>query len=264
MAFDELYAHQLAIAIIRLIDSKKKSVAFKNNNNLKNNLIKNLPFQLTKSQTQVLEEIKTDLESNTQMIRLLQGDVGSGKTIVALASMLTVIESGFQCAFMAPTSILAYQHYENISKLLENLPIKITLLTGKDKGKIRKEKLEKIRDGEVELIVGTHALIQEGVTFKNLGLSVIDEQHRFGVYQRLAFNYKGFRPSILVMSATPIPRTLTLAAYGDMDESRLIDKPIGRKPIMTSGLSLKKEKQLIDRISNKIQKHLKNFFGSVH
>ena len=260
LAFDELYAHQLAIAIIRLIDSKKKSVAFKNNNNLKNNLIKNLPFQLTKSQTQVLEEIKTDLESNTQMIRLLQGDVGSGKTIVALASMLTVIESGFQCAFMAPTSILAYQHYENISILLENLSIKITLLTGKDKGKIRKEKLEKIRDGEVELIVGTHALIQEGVTFKNLGLSVIDEQHRFGVYQRLAFNYKGFRPSILVMSATPIPRTLTLAAYGDMDESRLIDKPIGRKPIMTSGLSLKKEKQLIDRISNKIQKTSEKFF----
>ncbi len=260
MAFDELYAHQLAIGIIRLIDSKKKSVAFKNNNNLKNNLIKNLPFQLTKSQTQVLEEIKTDLESNTQMIRLLQGDVGSGKTIVALASMLTVIESGFQCAFMAPTSILAYQHYENISILLENLSIKITLLTGKDKGKIRKEKLEKIHDGEVELIVGTHALIQEGVTFKNLGLSVIDEQHRFGVYQRLAFNYKGFRPSILVMSATPIPRTLTLAAYGDMDESRLIDKPIGRKPIMTSGLSLKKEKQLIDRISNKIQKTSEKFF----
>ena len=171
LAFDELYAHQLAIGIIRLIDSKKKSVAFKNNNKLKNNLIKNLPFQLTKSQTQVLAEIKTDLESNTQMIRLLQGDVGSGKTIVALASMLTVIESGFQCAFMAPTSILAYQHYENISILLENLPIKITLLTGKDKGKIRKEKLEKIRDGEVELIVGTHALIQEGVTFKNLGIS---------------------------------------------------------------------------------------------
>ncbi len=260
LAFDELYAHQLAIAIIRLIDSKKKSVAFKNNNNLKNNLIKNLPFQLTKSQTQVLEEIKVDLESNTQMIRLLQGDVGSGKTIVALSSMLTVIESGFQCAFMAPTSILAYQHYENISKLLENLPIKINLLTGKDKGKIRKEKLEKIRDGEVELIIGTHALIQEEVTFKNLGLSVIDEQHRFGVYQRLAFNYKGFRPSILVMSATPIPRTLTLAAYGDMDESRLIDKPIGRKQIMTSGLSLKKEKQLIDRISNKIQKTTEKFF----
>ena len=260
LAFDELYAHQLAIAIIRLIDSKKKSVAFKNNNNLKYNLIKNLPFQLTKSQTQVLEEIKTDLESNNQMIRLLQGDVGSGKTIVALASMLTVIESGFQCAFMAPTGILAYQHYENISILLENLSIKITLLTGKDKGKIRKEKLEKILDGEVELIVGTHALIQEGVTFKNLGLSVIDEQHRFGVYQRLAFNYKGLRPSILVMSATPIPRTLTLAAYGDMDESRLIDKPIGRKPIMTSGLSLKKEKQLIDRISNKIHKTSEKFF----
>ncbi len=194
------------------------------------------------------------------MIRLLQGDVGSGKTIVALISMLTVIESGYQVTLMAPTSILAYQHYENISKLILNLPIKIDILTGKDKGKKRIEKLEKIKDGKIQIIIGTHALIQEGVKFKKLGLSVIDEQHRFGVYQRMAFNYKGFRPSILVMSATPIPRTLTLAAYGDMDESRLIEKPIGRKPIKTTSLTLKKEKNLIERIKKKINNSNDKFF----
>ena len=260
LAFDELLAHQLAICIIRTIDNKKVSVVFKNNNKLKNDLIKNLEFKLTNSQINVVEEIQKDLVSNKQMIRLLQGDVGSGKTIVALISMLTVIESGYQVTLMAPTSILAYQHYENISKLILNLPIKIDILTGKDKGKKRIEKLEKIKDGKIQIIIGTHALIQEGVKFKKLGLSVIDEQHRFGVYQRMAFNYKGFRPSILVMSATPIPRTLTLAAYGDMDESRLIEKPIGRKPIKTTSLTLKKEKDLIERIKKKINNSNDKFF----
>ena len=252
LAFDELYAHQLAICIIRTLDNKKKSTSFKNNNELKKNLIKVLEFKLTNSQLEVLNEIQNDLESSKQMIRLLQGDVGSGKTIVALISMLTVIESGYQATLMAPTSILAYQHFENITKLLEGLPIKIDILTGKDKGKTRIEKLDKIKNGSTQIIIGTHALIQEGVNFNKLGFSVIDEQHRFGVYQRMAFNYKGFRPSILVMSATPIPRTLTLAAYGDMDESRLIDKPLGRKPIKTTSLTLKKEKNLIERIKNKI------------
>ena len=260
LAFDELYAHQLAICIIRTIDNKKKSTSFKNKNKLKKILINSLEFKLTNSQSIVLNEIQNDLESNKQMIRLLQGDVASGKTIVALISMLTVIESGYQATLMAPTSILAYQHFKNISKLLQNLPIQIDILTGKDKGKSRIEKLEKIKDGSTQIIIGTHALIQEGVNFKKLGFSVIDEQHRFGVYQRMAFNYKGFRPSILVMSATPIPRTLTLAAYGDMDESRLIDKPIGRKPIKTSSLTLKKEKNLIERIKAKINNSNDKFF----
>ena len=252
LAFDELYAHQLAICIIRTLDHKKKSNSFKNSNQLRKNLINKLDFKLTNSQSKVLNEIQNDLESNKQMVRLLQGDVGSGKTIVALISMLTVIESGYQATLMAPTSILAYQHFENISKLLENMPIQIDILTGKDKGKSRIEKLDKIKKGSTQIVIGTHALIQEGVNFNKLGFSVIDEQHRFGVYQRMAFNYKGFRPSILVMSATPIPRTLTLAAYGDMDESRLIDKPLGRKPIKTTSLTLKKEKNLIERIKTKI------------
>ena len=260
LAFDELFAHQLAICIVRTIDNRKKSISFKSDNNFKNKLIKNLEFKLTNSQLTVLNEIQKDLFSKKQMIRLLQGDVGSGKTIVALISMLTVIESGYQVTLMAPTSILAYQHYENINKLIDKLPIEIDILTGKDKGKKRLEKLEKIKNGHTKIIIGTHALIQEGVNFNKLGLSVIDEQHRFGVYQRMAFNYKGFRPSILVMSATPIPRTLTLAAYGDMDESRLIEKPIGRKPIKTSALTLKKEKNLIERIKNKINNSNDKFF----
>jgi len=260
LAFDELFAHQLAICIVRTIDNRKKSISFKSDNNFKNKLIRNLEFKLTNSQLTVLNEIQKDLFSKKQMIRLLQGDVGSGKTIVALISMLTVIESGYQVTLMAPTSILAYQHYENIAKLIYKLPIEIDILTGKDRGKKRLEKLEKIKNGHTKIIIGTHALIQEGVNFNKLGLSVIDEQHRFGVYQRMAFNYKGFRPSILVMSATPIPRTLTLAAYGDMDESRLIEKPIGRKPIKTSVLTLKKEKNLIERIKNKINNSNDKFF----
>ena len=260
LAFDELFAHQLAICIVRTIDNRKKSISFKSDDNFKNKLIRNLEFKLTNSQLTVLNEIQKDLFSKKQMIRLLQGDVGSGKTIVALISMLTVIESGYQVTLMAPTSILAYQHYENIAKLIDKLPIEIDILTGKDKGKKRLEKLEKIKNGHTKIIIGTHALIQEGVNFNKLGLSVIDEQHRFGVYQRMAFNYKGFRPSILVMSATPIPRTLTLAAYGDMDESRLIEKPIGRKPIKTSVLTLKKEKNLIERIKNKINNSNDKFF----
>ena len=260
LAFDELFAHQLAICIVRTIDNRKKSISFKSNDKFRNNLIKSLEFKLTNSQLTVLNEIQSDLFSNKQMIRLLQGDVGSGKTIVALISMLTVIESGYQVTLMAPTSILAYQHFENIAKLISKLPIEIDILTGKDKGKKRLDKLEKIKNGDTKIIIGTHALIQEGVSFKKLGLSVIDEQHRFGVYQRMAFNYKGFRPSILVMSATPIPRTLTLAAYGDMDESRLIEKPIGRKPIKTSVLTMKKEGNLIERVGNKIKNSNDKFF----
>ncbi len=260
LAFDELLAHQLAISIIRTINNRKKSVSFKNKNKLKNQLIDILDFKLTNSQLKAISEIQLDLESNKQMIRLLQGDVGSGKTIVALISMLNVVESGYQVTFMAPTSILAYQHYENISKLLIKLDVKVEILTGRDKGKKREEKLSKIKSGDINIIIGTHALIQDSVAFNKLGFSIIDEQHRFGVYQRMAFSYKGFNPSILVMSATPIPRTLTLAAYGDMDESRLIEKPLGRKSIKTSSLKIKNEKKLIERIKNKIENSNNKFF----
>ena len=260
LAFDELLSHQLAIGIMRNFNQKKKGLKITSENKTLNKFYSNLDFQLTNSQNNVIKEILQDLGSSNQMIRLLQGDVGSGKTIVALISMIKVFESNFQSALMVPTTILAFQHYENILNLLKDLKINVLVLTGKDKGKERKEKLDEIAKGKADIIIGTHALIQDTVKFNNLGLAVIDEQHRFGVYQRMVFNHKNHKPNILVMSATPIPRTLTLAAYGDMKESKLIEKPLGRKPIITSSLSLKKENQLIDRIKEKIKNSSSKFY----
>ncbi|MDC3187047.1 ATP-dependent DNA helicase RecG [Pelagibacteraceae bacterium] len=260
LAFDELLSHQLAIGIMRNFNQKKKGLKITSDNKTLNKFYSNLNFQLTNSQNNVIKEILLDLGSSSQMIRLLQGDVGSGKTIVALISMIKVFESNFQSALMVPTTILAFQHYENILNLLKGSKINVLVLTGKDKGKERKEKLDQIAKGKADIIIGTHALIQDTVKFNNLGLAVIDEQHRFGVYQRMVFNHKNHKPNILVMSATPIPRTLTLAAYGDMKESKLIEKPLGRKPIITSSLSLKKENQLIDRINEKIKNSSSKFY----
>ena len=253
IAFDELLAHQLAISIIRNSNQKKRGLAFKNKTSLVDEFLLSLPFTLTKSQKNVWEDIKIDLKSENQMVRLLQGDVGSGKTIIAILSMLFAIDSGYQAAIMVPTSILANQHFQNISNLLEKFSIPTLTLTGKDKGKARIEKNLKIYKGEVKLIIGTHALIQDDVNFKNIGMVVIDEQHRFGVFQRMAFSFKGKKPSILVMSATPIPRTLSLAAYGDMDESKIIEKPKGRLSILTTSLKFSKEKILIERLKNKLK-----------
>ena len=253
LAFDELLAHQLAIAIIRNSNQKKKGLSFSSKSNLVEKFIKNLPFKLTNSQFNVWSDINKDLISNHQMVRLLQGDVGAGKTIIAILSMLQAIESGYQAAIMVPTSILANQHFQNISNLIKNLSIKVLLLTGKDKGGIRLEKISQIKYGKAQIIIGTHALIQDDVSFKSIGLVVIDEQHRFGVFQRMAFTYKGIKPSILVMSATPIPRTLSLAAYGDMDESKIIEKPFGRLPINTISLSITREKKLIERLKEKLK-----------
>ena len=260
LAFDELLSHQLAIGIMRNFNQKKKGLKITSENKTLSKFYSNLDFQLTNSQNNVIKEILQDLGSSNQMIRLLQGDVGSGKTIVALISMIKVFESNFQSALMVPTTILAFQHYENILNLLKDSKINVLVLTGKDKGKERKEKLDEIAKGKADIIIGTHALIQDTVKFNNLGLAVIDEQHRFGVYQRMVFNHKNHKPNILVMSATPIPRTLTLAAYGDMKESKLIEKPLGRKPIITSSLSLKKENQLIDRIKEKIKNSSSKFY----
>ena len=253
LAYDELFAHQLAIAIIRNSNHKKIGLNFKSKTNLINDFLTKLPFKLTLSQVNSWKDIKSDLESNYQMIRLLQGDVGSGKTIVALLSMIFAIDSGYQAAIMVPTSILAYQHYETIKNLLKDFSIEVILLTGKDKGKLRLEKTNKIKNGNAKIVVGTHALIQEDVIFEKIGLVVIDEQHRFGVFQRMAFTYKGVKPSILVMSATPIPRTLSLAAYGDMDETRITEKPLGRKDIITKSLALSKENRLIERLKEKLK-----------
>jgi len=260
LAFDELLAHQLAIAIIRNSNQKKMGLNFSSKSHLVKKFIKDLPFKLTKSQLNVWSEIKDDLISGNQMVRLLQGDVGSGKTIIAILSMLQAIESGYQAAIMVPTSILANQHFEHISTLLKNIFVKTLLLTGKDKGKNRLEKTSQIKNGEAQIIIGTHALIQDDVSFKSIGLVVIDEQHRFGVFQRMAFTYKGIKPSILVMSATPIPRTLSLAAYGDMDESKIIEKPLGRLPIKTTSLNFSKENKLIERLKEKLKKNEKVYW----
>jgi len=260
LAFDELLAHQLAIAIIRNFNQKKRGIIFNTSQKIINEFINSLPFTLTNSQKKVWIDIHNDLNSENQMVRLLQGDVGSGKTIVSLLAMLQGITSGYQVAMMAPTSILANQHYTNIKVLLKNFSIKVLILTGKDKGKDRIEKLNQINNGEAQIIIGTHALIQDDVSFNSIGLVVIDEQHKFGVFQRMAFTYKGKKPSILVMSATPIPRTLALAAYGDMEESRITEKPIGRMPIITTSLLLSKENKLIKRLVEKFKKNEKVYW----
>ena len=260
LAFDELLAHQLAIAIIRNYNQKKKGIVISSNNKLYEKFLKNLKFKLTTSQKKVVEEITIDLESENQMIRLLQGDVGSGKTVVALIAMLKTVESGYQSVLMVPTSILANQHFENFCDLLSDLNLNVEILTSKDKGKDRINKLKLIANGNINIIIGTHALIQEDVVFHKIGLAVIDEQHRFGVYQRMVFHYKGKRPSILVMSATPIPRTLALASYGDMDESRLTEKPLGRKTIKTTSLTLNKVNKLIERIKINITNSNSKFY----
>ncbi len=260
LAYDELLAHQLAIAVIRNYNQKLKGLTFSKKSKLVDLLINKLPFKLTNSQIKSWEEISNDLSSPNQMVRLLQGDVGSGKTIVAILAMMQAIDSGYQIALMVPTSILAQQHYENIKKLISIFDIEIIILTGKDKGKKRIEKLELISNGVAKIIIGTHALIQDDVKFKSIGLVIIDEQHRFGVFQRMAFTNKGKKPSILVMSATPIPRTLALAAYGDMDETKITEMPIGRKPVITKSLPINKTNELIDRLYKILNKDEKAYW----
>ena len=260
LAFDELLSHQLAIAIIRNYNQKFKGISLKPPGNIIKKFFNKIPFELTLSQKNVWLEISKDLQSKNQMVRLLQGDVGSGKTIIAVLSSLQTIESNYQVAIMVPTGILAQQHFETIKNLLKETKIKISILTGKDKGNKRVQKIKEIENGDTNLIIGTHSLIQDDVNFKSIGLVIIDEQHRFGVYQRMAFTNKLSKPSILVMTATPIPRTLTLAAYGDMDESKITEKPKGRLPITTTSLSFSKEKDLINRLINKLKLNEKAYW----
>jgi len=260
LAYDELFANQLAISIIREFNQKKNGIEIKKNYKLLETFIKRLPFELTESQKKSINEISNDLSSSNQMVRLLQGDVGSGKTIVSILGMLNSYESGYQSAIMAPTEILAMQHFVTIKNFLNSYNINIELLSGKDKGKLRDKKIDNIKNGIINIIVGTHALIQEDVNFSKLGFIVIDEQHRFGVHQRLAFTYKGLRPNLLVMTATPIPRTLTLAIYGNMDESRLLEKPKGRLEINTIATPINKTNKLIEGIKRKINNNEKIYW----
>ena len=236
LAFEELFYLELILALKKkTTENEKKGITFDRDiTNLKNEFSKILPFELTSAQLKVMEEIYKDMRSDKCMNRLLQGDVGSGKTIVAVFSILVARENGYQSAFMCPTEILAEQHYRNISALLKPLNVNVTLLVGAQKKKLREEILNDISSGKSEIIIGTHALIQEKVEFKNLGFVVIDEQHKFGVMQRAKLKEKGLNPDVLVMTATPIPRTLSMTYYGDLDVSVIDELPANRIPVITA------------------------------
>ncbi|HXS35702.1 MAG TPA: ATP-dependent DNA helicase RecG, partial [Flavipsychrobacter sp.] len=235
LKWEELFASQLIIAQLRLKHSIQLGWKFeKVGDNFNNFYHKCLPFELTNAQKRVFKEIRVDVATGKQMNRLVQGDVGSGKTVIAVMTMLLAMDNGFQACMMAPTEILAQQHYQGIKKLLDKIGIPVALLTGSIKGSERKDILAGLADGTIPIVVGTHALIEESVQFKNLGLSVIDEQHRFGVEQRARLWQKNDKPPhILVMTATPIPRTLAMTLYGDLDVSTIDELPPGRKEIKT-------------------------------
>jgi ATP-dependent DNA helicase RecG len=245
LAYDELMASQLAVALLREHTKRLPGRVLKAPGVLREKAIAALPYKLTLSQRQASAEIAGDMAATHRMLRLLQGDVGSGKTVVALIAMLDAVEAGAQAALMAPTEILARQHHATLSALAAPAGVSVALLTGREKGKTREALLEGLRSGETRIAVGTHALFQEGVEFKDLALAVIDEQHRFGVEQRAALSAKGKGIDILAMTATPIPRTLMLAAYGDMEHSRLTEKPAGRQPIATRTVPLARLEEVV-------------------
>jgi ATP-dependent DNA helicase RecG len=255
LKFEEIFITQLRLAMIRSERHRKsKGVVFTKVGDLFNDFYNNhLPFELTGAQKRVLKEIRTDTYSGHQMNRLLQGDVGSGKTIVALLAMLLAVDNGFQACIMAPTEILARQHFTSLSELLKGLPVGLHLLTGSTPVKERKPLLKDLAEGSLDILIGTHALIEEVVQFKNLGLAVIDEQHRFGVAQRARLWKKGsFAPHILVMTATPIPRTLAMTAYGDLDYSIMNELPPGRHPITTVHRIDSRRAQVMDFVRTQI------------
>ena len=245
LAYDELLANQLALLLMRARMRTVSGRAHMAPGALGKRLEGALPFSLTEGQRKAIGEIRGDLRSEKRMLRLLQGDVGSGKTVVALLAMADVAEAGRQAAMMAPTEILARQHYERIAPLAERAGLRVALLTGRDKAPERRASLKALAAGDIPIAVGTHALFQESVAFADLGLAVVDEQHRFGVRQRLALASKGEAADLLVMTATPIPRSLVLAYFGDMDVSALREKPPGRKPIDTRVIALERLDEVI-------------------
>ena len=234
LAYDEILAHQLTLALARAHRRAVPGVPTQGDGHLRKAMLAALPFPPTGAQRRAMAEIADDMASGRRMNRLLQGDVGAGKTLVALAALLTAVEAGGQGALMAPTEILARQHGESLAQMLESVPCRVEVLTGRDKGRERAAKLEALAAGDIGILIGTHAIFQRDVEFRDLRLAVIDEQHRFGVAQRLALGEKGARADVLVMTATPIPRSLALAQYGDMDLSVLDEKPPGRKPVVTT------------------------------
>lgn len=260
LAYDELLANQLAISLVREQQTAAKGRIIKGDGSLREKMLDILPFKLTGSQDQSIREVIADMESSNRMLRLVQGDVGSGKTAVALFPMLAAIESGSQAALMAPTEILARQHYKTLQPFAEKLGISIVILTGRDKGKARKAILESIADGSTQMVLGTHAIFQDEIDFSDLALAVIDEQHRFGVHQRLSLARKGAGVDMLVMTATPIPRTLMLTAYGDMAVSRLTEKPAGRQPVDTRTVSVERIDDVINGVARSLDQGTKVYW----
>ncbi|WP_343526874.1 ATP-dependent DNA helicase RecG [Sphingomonas sp.] len=251
LGYDEVFANQLAMTLVRADTRKRRGRALNGDGRLRDML--KLPYTLTGAQSRTVREIEGDLAQDAPMLRLLQGDVGAGKTLVAAMAMLIAVEAGAQAAMLAPTEILARQHYETLRKTLAGLPVEIAVLTGRDKGKAREATLMALAAGEIDILVGTHAIFQETVTYRDLALVVVDEQHRFGVAQRMMLSAKGKAPPhLLAMTATPIPRTLTLANYGEMDVSRLDEMPPGRQPIETRVVS----EDRLDEVVNALGRHL--------
>lgn len=253
LAYDELLANQLALLLIRANLRGGKGRAISGTGRLKAKAIAALPFALTDPQLEVLAEIEKDMAGEKRMLRLLQGDVGSGKTIVALLAMLSAVEAGFQAALMAPTELLVRQHLASLEPYASAAGVRLGCLTGREKGAGRAETLARLAAGEIDILIGTHALFSEDVAFQDLGLAVVDEQHRFGVHQRMQLQSKGQKnkqsaADVLVMTATPIPRTLALTAYGDMDVSRITGRPPGRKPVETRVMSADRSDKLITHL----------------
>ena len=255
LAYDEIIANLLVLSEVRkrVKKYKKKRKVF--DNSLEKKLIKNFNYDLTKNQKNIIDEINNDIKSNYKMFRLLQGDVGSGKTIVSLIAACNVVKSGYQVALMAPTEILSIQHFNLAQRIFNDTGVKVAFLSSKSDYKEKKNILENLNNGKINLIVGTHALFQKNIKFKNLGLAIIDEQHKFGVKQRIELSNKGGNDcDILLMSATPIPRTLVLTLYGDMDVSRLTEKPVNRKNIITLSKPEDKIEEVLIYIENEIKK----------
>jgi ATP-dependent DNA helicase RecG len=248
LAYDELLANQLALLLIRANLRGGKGRAISGTGQLKAKAIAALPFTLTDPQLEALAEIEKDMGSEKRMLRLLQGDVGSGKTIVALLAMLGAVEAGLQAALMAPTELLVRQHLASLEPYAKAAGVRLGCLTGREKGAGRAETLAKLAAGEIDILIGTHALFSDDVAFGDLGLAVVDEQHRFGVHQRMQLQSKGRPADVLVMTATPIPRTLALTAYGDMDVSRITGRPPGRKPVETRVMNAERLDELITHL----------------
>ena len=260
LAYDEFLAGQLSLSLVRQRLRKVAGQPVHATGQVSRQILQALPFSPTNSQNAAVADILKDMAGEDRMLRLLQGDVGSGKTLVALMSMAAVIESGGQALLMAPTEILARQHHATISKFAASAGLGIEVLTGRTKGREREDILERIASGEAQIVIGTHALFQDSVNYRNLMLAVVDEQHRFGVHQRLRLTAKGITPHMLVMTATPIPRTLVLAAFGDMDVSKLTEKPAGRKPIQTITVPTERIGEIVGRLKSALAEGKKAYW----